>query len=77
MKSKVKTTLFIVVSVTIFTRIMSLTSPKEMINRKEYAGDEGIQGMQVCTELNKWVRAAENERPWDSQGILGQIAWHC
>lgn len=55
-KSKVKT-LFSVVSTTIFTRIMSLTSPEEIWNylKKEYVGDERILGMQILNLIYKQV----------------------
>jgi len=43
-KSKAKRTLFAVVSTTIFTRIMSLTSPKKWdYMKKEYVGYERIR----------------------------------
>ena len=48
-KSKAKACLFAVVSSTIFTRIMSLKSPKEIWDylKTEYEGDERIRGIQV------------------------------
>jgi len=48
-KSKAKACLFAAVSSTIFTRIMSLKSAKEMWDylKTEYEGDERIRGMQV------------------------------
>lgn len=46
-KSKAKACLFAAVSPTIFTRIMSLKSAKEIWDylKKKYAGDERIKGM--------------------------------
>ena len=46
-KSKAKACLFAAVSPTIFTRIMSLKSTKEIWDylKKEYVGDERIKGM--------------------------------
>ncbi|XP_059310118.1 uncharacterized protein LOC132061292 [Lycium ferocissimum] len=60
-------TLFVVVSTTIFTRIMSLTSPKEIWDylKKEYVGDERIRGMQV---LNL-IREFELQRMKESETI--------
>lgn len=48
-KSKAKACLFAAVSATIFTRIMSLKSAKEIWNylKSEYEGDTRIRGMQV------------------------------
>jgi len=48
-KSKAKTCLFVAVSSTIFTRIMSLKSTNEIWDylKIEYEGDERIRGMQV------------------------------
>ena len=48
-KSKAKACLFAVVASTIFTRIMSLKTAKEIWEflKIEYEGDERIQGMQV------------------------------
>ena len=48
-KSKAKACLFAAVSSTIFTRIMSLKTAKEIWDylKNEYEGDERIQGMQV------------------------------
>ena len=47
MKSKAKACLFAVISTTIFTRIISLKSAKDVWDYlKEYAGDERICGMQ-------------------------------
>ena len=48
-KSKAKACLFAAVSSTIFTRIMSLKSAKEIWDylKSEYVGDERIRGMQV------------------------------
>jgi len=48
-KSKAKVCLFTVVSSTIFTRIMSLKSAKEIWDylKTEYEGDERIRGIQV------------------------------
>lgn len=47
--SKAKASLFIAVSSTIFTRIMSLKSAKEICDyfKAEYRGDERIRGVQV------------------------------
>lgn len=48
-KTESKGCLFVVVSTTIFTRIMSLKSAKEIWDylKKEYEGDERIKGMEV------------------------------
>lgn len=49
--SKAKASLFAAVSSTIFTRIMSLKSAKEICDyfKAEYRGDERIRGMQVLS----------------------------
>ena len=66
-KSKAKACLFAVVSTTIFTRIMSLKSAKDVWDylKKEYAGDERIHGMQ---SLNL-IREFELQRMKDSKTI--------
>ncbi|XP_060178245.1 uncharacterized protein LOC132608198 [Lycium barbarum] len=66
-KSKAKACLFTAVSSTIFTRIMSLKSAKEVWNylKTEYEGDERIRGMQV---LNL-VREFELQRMKESETI--------
>ncbi|KAJ6416963.1 hypothetical protein OIU84_002780 [Salix udensis] len=66
-KSKAKACLFAVVSTTIFTRIMSLQSAKDVWDyfKKEYAGDERIRGMQ---SLNL-IREFELQRMKDSKTI--------
>jgi len=66
-KSKAKACLFVVVSTTIFTRIMSLKSAKDVWDylKKEYAGDERIRGMQ---SLNL-IREFELQRMKDSKTI--------
>ncbi|XP_049356429.1 uncharacterized protein LOC125821049 [Solanum verrucosum] len=64
-KSKAKTTLFAAVSTTVFTKIMTLTSPKDIWNylKKEYAGDERIRGMKVLNLMKefKLQRMKESE----------------
>jgi predicted aspartyl protease len=66
-KSKAKACLFAAVSTTIFTRIMSLKSAKDVWDylKKEYAGDERIRGMQ---SLNL-IREFELQRMKDSETI--------
>ena len=65
--AKGKACLFVVVSTTIFTRIMSLKSAKEIWDylKKEYEGNERIKGMQV---LNL-IREFELQRMKDSETI--------
>ena len=55
-KYKAKATLFVAVSTTISTRIMTLTSPKEIWDylKKEYAGDERIRGMKVLNLMREF-----------------------
>jgi hypothetical protein len=55
-KSKAKACLFAVVSTTIFTRIMSLKSAKDVWDylKKEYAGDERIRGMQSLNLIREF-----------------------
>lgn len=66
-KAKAKACLFAAVSTTIFTRIMSLKSAKDIWDylKKEYEGDERIKGMQV---LNL-IREFELQRMKDSETI--------
>ncbi|KAL4290711.1 hypothetical protein GQ457_14G023780 [Hibiscus cannabinus] len=66
-KAKAKATLFAVVSTTIFTKIMSLRSAKEVWDylKEEYQGDERIRGMQV---LNL-IREFELQRMKESKTI--------
>ena len=66
-KSKAKACLFAAVSTTIFTRIMSLKSAKDVWDylKKEYAGDDRIRGMQ---SLNL-IREFELQRMKDSETI--------
>ncbi|XP_016507659.2 uncharacterized protein LOC107825324 [Nicotiana tabacum] len=66
-KSKAKATLFDIVLTTIFTRIMSLKSAKEVWDylKEEYARDERIQDMQV---LNL-IREFELQRMKESETI--------
>jgi len=66
-KSKAKACLFAAVSSTVFTRIMSLKSAKEVWDylKTEYEGDERIRGMQV---LNL-VREFELQKMKDSETI--------
>lgn len=56
MRSKAKTCLYIAVSCTIFTRIISLKSTKEIWDylKAEYEGDERIQGMQVLNLIREF-----------------------
>ena len=65
-KSKAKTYLYVVVSSTIFTHIMSLRSAKAIWDhlKTEYEGDERIRGMQVLNLLRDLVL------PFQSQGWL-------
>ncbi|XP_049345458.1 uncharacterized protein LOC125809975 [Solanum verrucosum] len=55
-KSKAKATFFVAVSTIVFTKIMTLTSPKEIWNylKKEYAGDERIRGMKVLNLMREF-----------------------
>jgi hypothetical protein len=66
-KSKAKACLFAAVSTTIFTRLMSLKSTKNVWDylKKEYAGDDRIRGMQ---SLNL-IREFEPQRMKDSETI--------
>jgi hypothetical protein len=66
-KSKAKACLFAVVFTTIFTRIMSLKSTKDVWDylKKEYTGDDRICGMQ---SLNL-IREFEPQRMKDSETI--------
>lgn len=75
-KSKAKATLFAAVSTTIFTRIMSLKTSKEVWDylKEEYAGDERIRGMQVLNlirdfELQK-MKESETVKEY-SDRLLG------
>ncbi|XP_060200506.1 uncharacterized protein LOC132628757 [Lycium barbarum] len=63
-KSKVKATLFVAVSTTIFTRIMSLTSPKEIWDylKNEYVGDERIRGMKVLNLIREFELQKKSPR---------------
>ena len=55
-KSKAKACLFVVVSTTIFTRIMSLKTAKAVWDylKDEYAGNERIKGMQVLNLIREF-----------------------
>ncbi|XP_049365198.1 uncharacterized protein LOC125830022 [Solanum verrucosum] len=55
-KSKAKATLFADVSTTVFMKIMTLTSPKEIWNylKKEYVGDKRIRGMKVLNLMREF-----------------------
>jgi len=55
-KAKAKACLFVVVSTTIFTRIMSLKSAKEIWDylKNEYECDERIKGMQVLNLIREF-----------------------
>ncbi|KAL4280510.1 hypothetical protein GQ457_03G037790 [Hibiscus cannabinus] len=55
-KAKAKATLFAAVSTTIFTKIMSLRSAKEVWDylKEEYEGDERIRGMQVLNLIREF-----------------------
>ena len=66
-KSKAKACLFAAISITIFIRIMSLKSVKDVWDylKKIYAGDERIRGMQ---SLNL-IREFELQRMRDSETI--------
>ena len=66
-KSKAKASLFVVVSSTIFTRIMTLKTTNEIWNflKKEYEGNERVKGMQV---LNL-IREFEMQRMKESETI--------
>jgi gag-polypeptide of LTR copia-type len=67
MKSKAKACMFVVVSTTIFTRITSLKTTKDVWDylKKKYAGDERISGMQ---SLNL-IREFEMQRMKDYESI--------
>ncbi|KAA8533202.1 hypothetical protein F0562_033265 [Nyssa sinensis] len=66
-KSKAKACLFAAVSPTIFTRIMSLKSAKDIWDylKEEYAGDERIKGMQALNLISEF----ELQRMKDSETI--------
>jgi len=55
-KSKAKASLFAAVSTTIFTRIMSLKTAKDVWDylKEEYEGDERIRGMQVMNLIREF-----------------------
>jgi len=55
-KAKAKSCLFAGVSATLFTRIMTLKTAKEIWDylKKEYAGDERIRGMQVLNLMREF-----------------------
>ncbi|RVX05492.1 hypothetical protein CK203_013571 [Vitis vinifera] len=55
-KSKAKASLFVVVSSTIFTRIMTLKTTNEIWNflKKEYEGTERVKGMQVLNLIREF-----------------------
>jgi len=55
-KSKAKACLFAAVSSTVFTRIMSLKTAKEVWDylKEEYSGDERIKGMQVLNLIREF-----------------------
>jgi len=55
-KAKAKSCLFVGVSATLFTRIMTLKTTKEIWEylKKEYAGDERIRGMQVLNLMREF-----------------------
>ena len=55
-KSKVKSCLFSAVSSTIFTRIMTLKSAKEIWDflKQEYEGNERVKGMQVLNLIREF-----------------------
>ncbi|XP_027937573.1 uncharacterized protein LOC114192150 [Vigna unguiculata] len=55
-KAKAKSCLFAGVSATLFTRIMTLKTAKEIWEylKKEYAGDERIRGMQVLNLMREF-----------------------
>jgi len=77
-KSKAKETLFAAVSTIIFTKIMTLTSPKDIWNypKKEYAGDERIQGMKVLNLMREFElqRMKESETVKEySDKLLGIV----
>jgi hypothetical protein len=57
-KSKVKACLYVVVSNTIFTRIMNLESAKGIWDylKKEYQGNERTKNMQVLNLGSVWER---------------------
>ena len=66
-KSKVKTCLFAFISTTIFTRIMSLKSVKDVWDylKEEYAGDERICRMKSL----KMIQEFEQQRMKESETI--------
>ena len=55
-KSKAKSCLFSVVSLAIFTRIMTLKTPKEVWDylKREYEGDKRIKGMQMLNLIREF-----------------------
>ncbi|XP_057746552.1 uncharacterized protein LOC130965813 [Arachis stenosperma] len=66
-KAKARSCLFTGVSSIIFTRIMTLKTPKAIWDylKEEYAGDERIRGMQVLSLMRKF----EMQRMKDSETI--------
>jgi hypothetical protein len=73
-KSKAKACLFAVVSTTVFTRIMSLKSAKDVWDylKEEYAGDERIRGMQSLNLIREF-EALHSTYPFISCILLLQI----
>uniref|UniRef100_M1BDW7 Uncharacterized protein n=1 Tax=Solanum tuberosum TaxID=4113 RepID=M1BDW7_SOLTU len=76
-KSKAKATFF-AVSTIVFTKIMTLTSPKDIWNylKKEYARDERIRGMKVLNLMREFElqRMKESETVKEySDRLLGIV----
>jgi len=73
--------LFAAVSTTVFTKIMTLTSPKDIWNylKKEYVGDERIRGMKVLNLMREFelqrMKESETVREYSDRllGIINKV----
>jgi len=80
-KSKAKACLFAAISTTIFTRIMSLQSAKDVWDylKKEYAGDERIRGMQSLNLIREFelqrMKYSESIKEYSNKlfGIVNKV----
>jgi len=80
-KAKAKSCLFAGVSATLFTRIMTLKTAKEIWEylKKEYAGDERIRGMQVLNMMREFelqkMKESETIKEYSNRllGIVNKV----
>ena len=80
-KAKAKSCLFAGVSATLFTRIMTLKTAKEIWDylKKEYAGDERIRGMQVLNLMREFelqrMKESETIKEYSNRllGIVNKV----